>query len=77
MILSASESIAGRAEPIPVLGVANEHLIVVGFISFWNRVSTQVRFLLPTEYGFRGIFCCKTTRNFAEFRMYLHTEFRR
>ncbi len=56
-----------------------------------SRVSTEVVFLLPAEYGifwktygippdsaeFRGIYTVKFTRNSAEFRVYLFTEFRR
>ncbi len=54
------------------------------------RVSTEVLFLLPAKYGIfwktygippdseelRGIFTLKFTRNSAEFRVYLFTEFR-
>jgi hypothetical protein len=37
---------------------------------------TEFRGIPRNSAKFRGIFCSKICRNSAEFRMYLHTEFR-
>jgi hypothetical protein len=85
----AHTAIMGTSLPSSIVDVFS--LCGGGWRGGGGKVSTEVLFSLPAEYGifwkthgiprnfaeFRGIFIVDFSWNSAEFRMYLHTEFPR